>query len=267
MSLKITILGCGNSAGVPAVGNYWGDCDPNEPKNRRFKCALAVQSAETTIVIDTGADFRHQLNAFDINGLDAVFYSHEHSDHCHGIDDLRSFYFRKSKGERAQIPCYGHADAIADIEERFDYMFKGGNHDYFYPSILKAIPFGAAAYGTKQIFEDINFIPYEMDHGTCTTVGYRFGDVSYSVDMKSLDQKALDTIKGSKTWIVDGAGYNSPNNDVHCDLASIYRYNEYIGAEKVYITCLSSLMDYQTLKDELPDGFYPAYDGLLVESA
>ncbi len=263
MSLKITLLGCGNSSGVPAVGNYWGACDPNEPKNRRTKCALAVQSDDTTIVIDTGADFRHQMNMFDINNLDCVFYTHQHSDHCHGIDDLRSLYFRNN---RTPIPCFGRQSALDDIAGRFQYLFKGGNHDYFYPVILEAHPFNENDFEHPQTFKDITYTPFEMDHGTCTTVGYRFGDVSYCVDMKRLDDKALDVIKGSKTWIVDGAGYNSPNNDVHACLDALYEYNEYIQAEQVYVTCLSSLMDYQTLLNNLPKGFYPAYDGLVLET-
>lgn len=263
MSLKITILGCGNSSGVPAVGNYWGQCDPNEPKNRRFKCALAVQSKDTSIVIDTGADFRTQMNTFDINDLDGVFYTHQHSDHCHGIDDLRSFFFRKG---RQTIPVYGRETALEDIKSRFGYLFEGGNHDYFYPVILEANTFGHKQFGQNQTFQDISYIPFEMDHGTCTSVGYRFGDVSYCVDMKRLDDKALDVIKGSKIWIVDGAGYTNPDNDVHADLDALFSYNEYVQAEQVYVTCLSSLMDYQTLLDDLPKGFFPAYDGLAFDT-
>ena len=84
-------------------------------------------------------------------------------------------------------------------------------------------------------------------------------------DVKSLDEKALNIVKGSKIWIVDGCGYNNPDNKVHADLEKLYRYNEFIKADKVYITSLSSLMDYKTLEKELPDGFYPAYDGLSFE--
>ena len=263
MSLKITILGCGNSSGVPAIGNYWGTCDPEEPKNRRFKCSLAVQSEQSTIVLDTGADFRSQLNMFDITSLDGVFYTHEHSDHCHGIDDLRSFFFRNG---RNPIPVFGRDSALNDIKERFGYLFEGGNHAYFYPVILNDTAFMPEQFGQAQRFQDIKYIPFEMDHATCTSVGYRFDDISYCVDMKRLDQKALDVIKGSRVWIVDGAGYENPDNDVHACLSQIYEYNEYVKAKEVYITCLSSMMDYQTLLNELPSGYFPAYDGLVFET-
>ncbi len=261
MSLKLTILGCGNSSGVPAVGNYWGDCDPNDPKNRRFKCSLAVQSPQATIIIDTGADFRSQMNMFNITDLDCVFYTHQHGDHCHGLDDLRSFFFRNN---REMIPCFGSKSALDEISERFKYLFDGGNHSYFYPAILDPKPFADEQYGKEQQFKDISFIPFEMDHGTCIATGYRFGDVSYCVDMKRLDDKALSIIKGSRIWIVDAAGYNNPDNDVHADLETIFEYNDVIKAEQVYITSLSTLMDYQTLLNDLPKGFFPAYDGLEI---
>ncbi len=262
MSLKLTILGCGNSSGVPAVGNYWGDCDPNEPKNRRFKCCLAVQSEKTTIIIDTGADFRSQMNMFNITNLDCVLYTHHHGDHSNGIDDIRSFYFRNN---RKMIPCYASKSTLDEISERFKYLFYGGNHSYFYPSILEPRPFKDNQYYKELQFNDISFIPFEMDHGTCISTGYRFSDVSYCVDMKRLDDKALSIIKGSRIWIVDGAGYNNPDNDVHVDLETIFKYNEIIGADKVYISSLSTLMDYQTLLRNLPKGFFPAYDGLTID--
>lgn len=259
MSLKLTLLGCGNSSGVPAAGNYWGKCDPNEPKNVRTRCSLAVQSKDTTIIIDTGADFRHQMNLNNIQTLDSVFYTHQHSDHSHGIDDLRGLFFRNG---RQPIKCFSSQSALDEISERFDYLFEGGVNKDIYVPMLEAIPFNASQYGQEQRFQDVAYTPFEMDHGTCVTVGYRFGDVSYCVDMKSLSDEALQNIKGSKVWIVDGAGHNNPDNQVHADLGTLYKYNEIIGAEEVYVTCLSSFMDYAELKAELPTGFYPAYDGL-----
>lgn len=262
MSLKLTVLGCGNSAGVPAIGNFWGSCDPNEPRNRRHRCSLAVQSGTSTVIIDTGADLRHQINEQNISYIDGVFYTHDHSDHTHGIDDLRPFFFRNN---RTSIPCYGSSETIKGIKKRFDFMFKGGNHTHFYPIILTAHEYNSEAYGQVQKFKDIEFVPFVIDHGTCKATGYRFGDVSYCVDMKSMDQTALDTVKGSKVWIVDGSGHNNPKNDVHADLKTLYEYNKYIQAETVYVTCLSPFMDYEALKAELPEGFYPAYDGLVIE--
>lgn len=260
MSLKITIMGCGNSSGVPSAGNYWGACDPSEPRNIRSRCAVVVQSQTSNLIIDTGADFREQTNRFDIRQIHAVLYTHQHSDHCHGIDDLRSLFFRSGK---QRINIYGKLSVMQELEERFPYLFRGGNSDEYYPPILRPHAFDAHQYGKPfHILPEISFVPFLMDHGTCQSVGYRFGDLSYCVDMKSLDNDALDVIRGSKIWIVDGAAYLNKNNTVHANLEELYEYNKYVKADEVYVTCLSTQMDYNTLAQELPPGFYPAYDGL-----
>ncbi|MBI1301205.1 MAG: MBL fold metallo-hydrolase [Alphaproteobacteria bacterium] len=260
-NLTFTILGCGNSAGLPVAGNEWGKCDPNEPKNRRFRCSALVQSENTTLVIDTGADFRHQMNLHEIKKIDAVFYTHEHSDHILGIDDLRAYFFRNGKNP---VPCYGKKSSLDVIRKQFEYLFIGGSDVDLYPPLLEQINFEPEQYKRIQNFKDVTYTPFLMDHGTCQAVGYRFGDLSYCVDMKSLDQTALDIIKGSKIWVVDGAGYKSDTNPVHANLEVLYEYNDYIQAEEVYVTCLSGQMDYHTLCEELPNGFYPAYDGLVL---
>ncbi|MDH5723045.1 MAG: MBL fold metallo-hydrolase [Alphaproteobacteria bacterium] len=257
--LKLTILGCGNSSGVPSIGNYWGNCDPAEPKNRRLRCSLAVQSEKTTLIVDTGPNFQDQMNMHNIFDLDYVLYSHHHSDHINGIDDLRPLYFR---GGRKKIDIFASQESLSDLETRFHYLFKGGNNEKFYPEILHGHAFAPENYHRINTLGDIEFIPFPMDHGTCMAVGYRFGDLSYCVDMKALSDAVLQTIKGSKIWIVDGAGYKNPDNAVHVDLETLYRYNEIVEAEQVYISCLSPQMDYETLRRELPDGFFPAYDGL-----
>ncbi len=201
------------------------------------------------------------MNLFDVKSVDAVFYSHYHNDHTHGIDDLRSFYFRNG---RNCIECFGSKETLDVILSRFSYLFDGGNNEDIYPPILKSNAFDDSVFGSKLKYHDINYIPFIMDHGTCKSVGYRFGDVSYCVDMRSLDQVALDVIKGSRVWVVDGAGYKNTDNIAHASLDLLYEYNKYIGAERVYVTCLSSQMDYRALCDELPKGFYAAYDGLVI---
>lgn len=262
MSVKAVILGCGNSSGVPGIGNHWGHCDPNEPKNKRGRSSLAVFSDKTTIVVDTGPDFREQWNRENLPPPDAVFYTHPHGDHCHGIDDLRSFYFR---GAREPIPTYANAQTFEDLKERFRYLFEGGNNSFFYPPILEARTFEDHHFGEGSVFGDISFIPFAVDHGSCVCTGYRFGDLAYTVDMKSLDDAALAAMKGIKTWIVDAAAYQSKNNAVHANVADVIGYNKIIKAETVYLSSLTSVMDYRTLLNELPKGFAPAYDGLRIE--
>ncbi|HOO49949.1 MAG: MBL fold metallo-hydrolase [Rhodospirillales bacterium] len=257
--LTLTILGCGNSSGVPAIGNYWGDCDPNEPKNVRSRSSLAVQSAETTLIIDTGPDFRTQINREDIRQIDAVLYTHSHSDHTDGINDLRIIRFRNKQ----RVPVYGNKEALSDLSWRFAYMFDGGKID-LYPPMLEPHEFTQNHFGQLQTVGDINFIPFIQDHGSIQSVGYRFGDIAYSLDMHDLDEQAIETLCGIKTWIVDAAAYNQDQNAVHANLKTIYRLNEQIGASEVILSSLSLHMDYQTLLKELPVSYKPAYDGLKI---
>ncbi len=256
------ILGCGGSSGVPATGNFWGKCDPSESRNRRFRCSLAVQSAKTTVVIDTSPELRQQTALFDIKNIDGIFYTHHHSDHTHGISDLRPMFFRN--GHNA-IPCFSNSQTVKEIIQRFDFMFLNGENTDLYPPVLTAHAFKKSQYGNLQKFKDISYIPFKMDHGTCMSVGYRFNDLSYCVDMKTMSNEALEYIKGSKIWIVDGSGYNNADHPVHADLSTLYEYNKIIGAQEVYVTSLSPSIDYQTFRKELPKGFYPAYDGLFFD--
>lgn len=259
MKAKLTIMGCGNSTGVPSIGNFWGACDPDEPKNTRTRSSILVQTDETNIVVDSGPDFKHQLNRTNVgvDELNAVLYSHAHSDHISGIDDLRIISYKSAQ----QIPIYGNKETLQELEERFNYLFEGENHE-LYPPIVKPVEI---KYGQKHKIGDIEFTPFEQDHGTCSSVGYRFGDTAYCVDLVNLDQAAIDILKGIKILIIDAAGYKMPNNKVHANLDKIYSLNEQIGAAQTYLTSLTLAMDYQILLEELPDGYLPAYDGLSLD--
>jgi phosphoribosyl 1,2-cyclic phosphate phosphodiesterase len=214
---------------------------------------------KTNVIVDTCPDISHQTTLFDITNIDGVFYSHQHSDHVDGIHELRSMYYRNGSNS---IPCFESVEALEDIARRHDFMFTDGAYSHIYPTILTAHNYKKSYYCKPQSFNDLSYISFEMNHGACMSVGFRFGGISYCVDMKEMDDKALDCVKGSKIWIVDGCGYHNANNPVHANLETLYRYNEVVGAQKVYVTSLSPLMDYQELLRELPEGFYPAHDGL-----
>ena len=254
--LKITIMGCGNSSGTPSIGNHWGNCDPHEPRNLRTRPSVAVQSEDTTIVIDTGTDFREQINRTDIKAVDAVLYTHSHGDHIHGIDELRVFRYRFG----SYVPIYGNRVSIEELQERFSYLFV--ERAAIYPKVLEPHIIENKDFCHPMTVGDITCIPYEQDHGTCKSLGYRFGDTAYSTDMVDMDHASIETLKGIKCWIVDAAAYKLEKNPVHANLKKIYELNEIIEAEQVYITHLSNQMDYQTMIKELPEGYAPAYDGL-----
>jgi phosphoribosyl 1,2-cyclic phosphate phosphodiesterase len=254
----VTILGCGNSTGVPAIGNYWGKCDPDEPKNRRNRPSAYIQLGEASVLIDTPPEIRFMCNSWGVTQIDGVLFTHEHGDHVSGLDDLRIVRFRNDKRE---VPVYMNQATFNDLRQRFAYLFQGGKSD-IYPAILDARVIKTDQYGQSQNFGDIPFIPFAQDHVTCETVGYRIGNFAYCLDMKRLDEAALVALEGIDIWVVDAAGYQDAENPVHADVKTIFHYNERIGAGRVILSSLSLAMDYQTLADELPGGYEPAYDGL-----
>ncbi len=257
--MKFTLMGCGNSGGTPSIGNYWGVCDPLEPRNRRTRSAGLVRSETTTLLIDTGPDLREQANRAGIDRADAVIYTHAHADHISGIEELRAFQVRFKK----RVPIYGDQATIAELKSRSDYLFN--QHRDFYPAVVSPTVIEPDQMGAPMAIGDISFTPFVQGHGTCETLGFRFGDLAYSTDMVEMPDAAMEAVKGIKTWIVDAAGYNLESTLVHATLAQIYALNEIIGAEQVYVTHLPPSMDYQTLLKELPAGYLPAYDGMEME--
>lgn len=263
MKLKITVLGCGNAAGVPSIGNHWGQCDPTEPRNRRTRASIAVQSDSSALVVDTGPDFKFQINANNIENIDAVLYSHAHSDHVNGIDDLRVLRLRHKK----VIPVYGNAETLADIMRRFDYMFSEIDPEGLYPQVCAVHELSQTHMGRVMDVEGIPVIPFVQSHGSAgITLGFRFGNLAYSTDMQTLDQAAIETIRGVDTWIVDAGAYKMPHNFVHATLRQVFELNEQVQARQVYLTHMPSFMDYRTLMSELPAGYAPAYDGLVIDA-
>lgn len=259
--LKITVLGCGNSSGVPAIGNYWGKCDPAEPKNFRTRSSIVIESETTRLVIDTGPDFRQQMIRENIIRLDAALYTHSHGDHTHGIDELRILCARSDK-ERFKV--FMDRVTYDEVSMRFAYLFDGGKID-LYPPVLDATVFEPEDWGKTYKIGDIEFKIFEQDHGTCKTVGYRFGEFAYSADILNLEPKAINALDGIKIWMVDAAGYRNPDNPVHATIQTVMRLNNMIRAKRVFLTSLSLAMDYKTLLNELPKVYTPSHDGMILQ--
>lgn len=254
MKGSLIVLGSGNSAGVPAITGWWGNCDPNESKNRRTRASIAVKTETTTLIVDTGPDFKQQCLRENINTIDGVFYTHAHADHVHGIDDLRTF----QRLMKRSFPVFSDEKTLNEIKTRFDFMFNASGNGFY-----KAVVEGQVVNpGEKLILNDISGRVYQQDHGTTTSLGIRFGNIAYSTDMKRLDRAAIETLKGVDTWIADANSYHDRENIVHACIEEVIEYNRQIGARQVYITHLPPMMDYATLVKELPEGYAPAYDGL-----
>lgn len=260
MKGTLIFLGCGNSAGVPAIGNFWGHCDPAEPKNRRTRPSVVLRTAAGALVIDTGPDFKEQVNRTGLADFDAVLYTHTHSDHINGIDDLRLLSHRN----KMQIPVYGAAETLDALQGRFSYLF-AGSADGLYRPVLRPVPIMPEDLGKIVTIGGIPLLVFEQDHGTCVSLGVRAGTIGYSCDMVRLDDAALEVLKGVETWVVDSAGYKAEKTIVHASLAQIYEMNARIGAHRVVLTHMTPYMDYRTLCSELPDGYEPAHDGMQIE--
>lgn len=259
--LKITVLGCGDSAGVPRIGNDWGDCDPSNPRNRRTRPSIMVQSDTTTLVVDTGPDFSVQLTRENIKTIDGVLYTHAHSDHVAGMDELRILQARINK----KIPIYADNQTFMELKKRFNYLFEQVSS--FYPAVVDENILSEDGFGKTYTIGDIDFIPFIQDHGQGNrSLGFRFGDFGYSTDMMHLDDTALSILKGVKTWIADCADYSHGHGTLHCTFPNVQKFNAVIGAEQVYLTHLKMFYDYNKLCAELPDGYCLAHDGLIINA-
>jgi len=274
MDFRITILGCGSSGGVPRFGGAdgagdWGACDPAEQKNRRTRCSILVERAHpefgfqhdkvTSILVDTSPDMRAQLLAAQSSHLDAVLFTHDHADQCHGIDDLRVFAIQMRK----RMPVYID-DAIAGaLLKRFDYCFeqKPGS---IYPSILEKIdmPPNGTVFSIDGPAGPVPVEAFLQFHGSVDSLGFRFGNIAYSSDVVGLPEESFEALAGIDTWIIDALQYKPHKTHAHLDLA--LEWIARIKPKRAVLTNLHVHMDYQTLIRELPLGVEPAYDGMRI---
>jgi phosphoribosyl 1,2-cyclic phosphate phosphodiesterase len=256
MDGKLILLGTGGSAGTPAIGNWWGNCDPANPLNRRTRPSIAVQTETTLVVVDTGPDFREQMNREKLGVPDAIIITHAHSDHVNGLDELRTL----QRLHKRKFDIHALDATFEKLERRLDYMFEeteGG----FYPAVCNPV---RVRQGAEIRVGDIVITPFEQDHGTLNSLGLKIGNIGYSTDVKKLSGEALEILSGIDTWIVDAAGHHSRTNPVHMCIEEVVETNEKIGAKRVYLTHLPPTMDHQTLIDELPENIAPAYDGMVL---
>lgn len=259
MSFKVTILGCGASAGVPTIGNIWGNCDPKNQKNRRRRSSIFIEYEDTQLLVDTSPDMREQLIDANISKFHAIFYTHEHADHTHGIDDLRLIYYLNNQ---KSIPVYTDERCMNELQERFPYLFGIGDNRatpedfnaFLEPHIISLEPF---------LIKDIPIIPFIQDHGTITTLGLRIEDFAYSTDVVNLDELAFEKLKGVKIWVVDCLRMTP--SKVHAHLDKTLEWIERVNPQQAYFTQMSKDLDYDTLCKMLPPHIRPAYDGLTLQ--
>ena len=251
--MKVTVLGSGSSGGVPLIGNYWGECDPNNKKNTRMRVSVSVELKNgKTIIIDTSPDLRVQALNNKMKNIDAVLWTHAHADHANGIDDLRQFLWTKKE----ELPVYGSLDTINSLKKRFDYVFSKKNN-YFQPpldvNILNQGKFnlcGENAYAFNQI------------HGKDITFGYRIDKFAYSTDVKKFPSESEQYLYDLDLWIVDCVRFEPHYSHSHYE-QTISWINKY-KPKKAILTHLGAWLDYDKLLKLCPKNVFPAYDGLII---
>ncbi|NVK17964.1 MAG: MBL fold metallo-hydrolase [Methylocystaceae bacterium] len=255
--MKVTILGCGPSGGVPGIGNYWGKCDPDNPKNRRLRPSILIEDSDLSLLVDTSPDVRQQLLNAEMTRLDAVLYTHGHADHLHGIDDLRSI----NRLQNAALPIYLNQETLDHISQRFGYVLEplAEGVDVFYKPVL--IP-NLVETGKPFEVAGQSVMPILQDHGYCETIGYRLGDFAYSTDVVSMTQESLDLLKGIKVWVI-GTLVDFPHQ-THADVDKALNWIKEVAPERAFLTHLGTGLDYQALTEKLPDHVRPCFDGLEI---
>ena len=258
--MKITILGCGSSGGVPRLGGHWGACDPTNPRNNRRRCSLLVQrlsdSGTTSVLIDTSPDMRSQLLDADIGQLDAVLYTHSHADHVHGLDDLRMIVINMRK----RLAVWADTPTRQALLDRFGYVFiqpPGSS----YPPILEMnhIQGDVTIDGAGG---SLTFTPFIVNHGSIDALGFRMNDVAYLPDVATIPDTAWPLLENLECWIVDALRRDP--HPTHSHLAQTLGWIERMAPRTAVLTNMHNDLDYQTLADETPDHIQPAYDGLTL---
>ncbi|MEE4288134.1 MAG: MBL fold metallo-hydrolase [Erythrobacter sp.] len=258
--MKVVLLGSGTSTGVPRVGGEdgsgdWGACDPQEPRNRRTRVSILVESDDgARLLVDTSSDCRAQLLANRINRIDGVFWTHDHADHCHGIDDLRVLRY----GRAGPIPGFAHTETVRRLRQRFGYVFAGQDG---YPTIVTLETLDrlrmVAGFGVEWC---------QMPHGTGQTTGYRFEAdgkaIAYTTDFSAIEDEMVDLCEDVDVLVSDCLRREPHPTHAHLELA--LELAERSGAKRLVLSHLDKSMDYRTLCNEVPGHVTVGYDGLEV---
>lgn len=262
---RFTILGCGSSPGVPRITGDWGACDPSNPRNRRLRAAFLVEQigmdgGKTTVVIDTGPDFRQQMINAGVNHIDAVLYTHAHADHLHGIDDLRGYFHATHN----RIPIYADPMTMERIRQGFGYCLETPPGSS-YPPIIRA-----------ELIEDLDrpviidgaggpiaFQPLKQIHGDILSLGFRIGDLAYCSDVSDFPEETVEKLFGLDVLIIDTLQYRF--HPSHLSLEQSLGWIEHFQPKRAVLTHMHTPLDYETVMGETPPHVEPAYDGLVID--
>lgn len=253
--LKVTFLGTGTSQGIPVIGSNHPVCLSSDFHDKRLRVSVLISWDNYNYVIDCGPDFRQQMLTNKIDKLSGILFTHEHSDHTAGIDDIRPFFFRQG-----DIPIYAHERVVNSLKGRFDYIFEEGNK---YP--------GAPSVAINTINKDDEFkignkqvIPIEALHNRLKVLGFRISDFTYLTDVKTVESEEIEKIKGTKVLVVNALRKEAHHS--HFNLEEALDFVALIKPEKAYLTHISHLLGFHAeVEKTLPNNIHLAYDNLTIE--
>lgn len=252
--MEITFLGTGTSQGIPIIGSKHPVCLSNNQKDKRLRSSIMIEWNDSRYIIDCGPDFRQQMLRQQISQIDGIFFTHEHTDHMIGLDDIRPFYFNQGN-----IPIYAEARVLEALHKRFDYIFEVGKK---YPGIPSVEVHSISEEPVR--IDELEILPIRVYHGRLPILGYRFGDFSYITDAKTIPTTAIEKLKGTKVLVVN-ALRNEPH-PTHFNLEEALDFIDLINPERAYLTHISHLLGFhEKVEKELPDHVHLAYDNLKIK--
>ena len=252
--MKVYFLGTGTSQGIPVIGSSHSVCQSTDFKDKRLRVSVWIHWDNHSYVIDCGPDFRQQMLVSNCQKLDAILYTHEHSDHTAGLDDIRPFNFKQG-----EIPIYAHRRVIDNLKKRFEYVFEMENK---YP--------GAPSVQTIEVVNNFPFpignkmaIPINVMHGNLQVFGYRIDDFAYLTDVKTIEKNEIDKLKNLKVLVVNAL--REEPHATHFNLQEALDFITLIKPEKAYLTHISHIMGFhEEVEKKLPENVYLAYDNLEI---
>lgn len=253
--MKLRIPGCGTSSGVPRIGNDWGHCDPADPRNRRTRASIVVETESTRLLVDTSPDMRQQLLDAGLIHIDAILWTHDHADHCHGIDDVRQLFH--ARGE--PVPGYGFPETMKQLKIRFAYVFDGRDG---YPPTVAAHDLPADA-----MFGDIRVRTVAQPHGSIYSAGFRFDhgfkSVGYSTDFHEFTDQMIELFSDMDIWVVDAL--RERPHPTHTHLSQTLDAIRRARPRRAILTHMDQSMNYRQLCLSLPAHIEPGFDGQEIE--
>ena len=253
--LKVYFLGTGTSQGIPVIGSSHPVCKSTDFKDKRLRVSVWISWGNYSFVIDCGPDFRQQMLSSNCQKVDGILFTHEHSDHTAGIDDIRPFNFKQG-----EIPIYAHQRVIHNLRKRFDYVFETVNK---YP--------GAPSVKTVEVINDQSFVigdktvvPINVMHGNLQVFGYRIDDFAYLTDVKTVGKIEIAKLKNLKVLVVNAL--REEPHDTHFNLKEALDFITLVQPEKAYLTHISHIMGYhEEVQKNLPENVFLAYDNLEIK--